>query len=190
MQESFASSAKAAIIGQRNALLTKTVYAVGKLVTAVVKVGIDTGRDGSNPDHWRNYPERMRLESMEEELPKLKTWEPSKECLRAVQSEDFAQMADLLQRRFALGTQYFSRMWTVQEAIANLMVVIQRSGVQMILDRLIQTVHYLNQTQVMDQVFVDKTTRLWLIIATFQSGMKLPLRQLLFECRSMLCWGL
>jgi hypothetical protein len=80
--------------------------------------------------------------------------------LAVVQADDLSEMAQLLQRTFVFGTQYFNRMWTFQEAIANRGVLIQRSGVQIDLKGLIKTVHFLNRTQTMDQLFVDKMTTL------------------------------
>jgi hypothetical protein len=160
-----------------------------KIVAKYLQIGIEIGRNKSRDDqqfkYWGNILPTMNVE---EDIRKLKVWEPKKEHLCRAQSGDFAKMAQLLHKTFASDTQYFNRMWTFQEIVTGRIAKIHCSGIQVPLESLIKAVHYLNRTQSMEQSFVDKMTRLWVITTAWKKGVRLSLRELLFDCRDRDCF--
>lgn len=48
-------------------------------------------------------------------MDEIKTWSPNEEQLKAVEGTDFQEMATLIEKCLFVDTEYFNRMWTLQE---------------------------------------------------------------------------
>ncbi|KAH8784347.1 heterokaryon incompatibility protein-domain-containing protein [Hyaloscypha finlandica] len=94
-----------------------------------------------------------------------------------VQDEDFQAMATLLDKVLFSDTQYFDRMWTLQE-----LCVANRGLVQVLevdLEDLLLVFYYLQRTFNIRHLSFEKITTLFEINSKFNNGQRLPLKVLL-----------
>ena len=115
---------------------------------------------------------------------KQKTWQPRD---RALLSVDKKNIADLIERTVFSNTEYFSRMWTLQEVCVtgNTAIIHERNSIS--LADVLRVVQYLENELGVESELVKKAIRLRWINAEFLAQRRLPLRVLLYETRDRVC---
>ena len=117
--------------------------------------------------------ENMLLTSMEE----IKSWSPNEKQLRLVQDEDFQEMATLLDKVLFSDSQYFNRMWTLQEICVANCGLVKLLGVQ--LTDFLSAVYYLQRNFNIRALTFEKITTIFETNSKFNNGQRQPLRTLL-----------
>lgn len=107
----------------------------------------------------------------------IKSWEPNDEQVKAVEGEDFQEITKLMDKVFFSDTEYFSRMWTLQEfAVAH-------RGIALMLGTPAGTIAsvllYLQRTYNINSLGAEKITILLDVTACFRYRQRLSLRSLL-----------
>lgn len=138
-------------------------------------------------DETEELSPASRLEFYDEKIKQLKAWQPRKASLQAIESEDLAEMAQLIQSESSGATLYFNRMWTFQEAIANMVVALHCGMIETPLEGFVRTVHYLDRVHGLDPAFVEEMTTLSVVSSNWTAGRRFPLQELLFYCRNRDC---
>lgn len=107
----------------------------------------------------------------------LKSWSPTEKQLKAVECIDFQEMATLIDNTMFFDTEYFNRMWTLQE------LVVADHGAVNILDHSITEIAtvilYLQRTHNISAYGIEKITTLIDAISDFDHQIKPPIRSLL-----------
>jgi hypothetical protein len=145
-------------------------------------IGLDL-KYNSLKDHLDN-DEGLGLDA-QGDLLKLMSWRPNEKALKLVQPEDFREMGQLLEKTIIADTQYFNRMWTLQEVCVAQManVSLQRGTLSMELDDFTRSIYYLRSTFNISTPSLEKITQLTMIGLHFSDGRRLSLRDLLFQAR-------
>lgn len=138
-----------------------------------------------------------RLKQMDDEDAYLRTnqtsaaWTPSTACLQSVALEDYAEMTQLMAKTLFGRTQYFSRMWTLQEATVKGQVFSQafiaHGSMFIALSSIFNVVSYLDRKLGYEVEEFEKIARLQWISAEYHRGRRLPLQVLLYESRDRQC---
>jgi hypothetical protein len=111
-------------------------------------------------------------------LNDILSWSPNERQLKRVQGEDFKEMGLLFEKTLIKDTQYFNRMWTLQEVcVANWGLVLTTSGG---LDDLLRAFCYIQRTFDISVPGIDKITNLLEVCFKFNDGQRQSLRSLLF----------
>jgi hypothetical protein len=122
-----------------------------------------------------------------EEDAKRKTWQPSAHALLSIDRNEFKGIAELIDNTLFSKTEYFNRMWTLQEVCATRISSIAHGGNLILLSDLLQVVRYLESELGIESEHVEKAVRLQWINAEYRSQRRLPLRVLLYESRDRRC---
>ena len=115
---------------------------------------------------------------------KWNTWQPRGRGPLRFASED---MAKLIESTLFSGTEYFNRMWTLQEVCASRTALIIHGGILIPLSDLLKVVQYLESETKAKSEHVTKAVRLQWINAELSARRRLPLRCLLYETRDRRC---
>lgn len=99
-------------------------------------------------------------------------------------------MAELIGATLFSKTQYFNRMWTLQETCVAKQVVVAHGSMMLGLMDFFKTVYYLNQTLGYEVTNTDKAVQLQWINAEYRLLQRLPLQVLLYESRDRQCGNL
>jgi hypothetical protein len=111
-------------------------------------------------------------------LDEITSWSPSGKQLKRVEGEDFREMGLLFEKTLMLDTQYFNRMWTLQEVcVANWGLVLVPAGG---LDDFLRAFYYLQRTYDISVPSMHKITNLMEVCYKFNDGQRQSLRSLLF----------
>ncbi|KAK4940531.1 hypothetical protein LTR10_019405 [Elasticomyces elasticus] len=116
----------------------------------------------------------------------LSLWTPSDSALKSIASEDLVAMASLIQQTLLVETDYFERMWTMQEPCVAIVVTMTRGRTMIDLASLIKVVAYLNRSCGIN-IDVGKAHQISWIRSEWHAGGRLPLRVLLYESRNRHC---
>lgn len=115
------------------------------------------------------------------------TWRPNDRARLSVASEDFGEMAKLIESTLFSRTQYFNRMWTLQETCVAKQVMLAHGRSFVHLADLFKVVEYLDHTLGTESELVNKAIRLQWINAEYRTLRRLTLRVLLYETRDRRC---
>jgi hypothetical protein len=184
-QESIAEWFRAMFIWESYAWICTTIaFPFIKFLMMTLDIWLNRCRDSQDP----NCPAEPRSTNTAQ-VQKLKRWKPSRQSLRAVEKEDFEEMAQQLERTFFSRSRYFNRMWTLQEAVTGMAVMVQHCGIQIHLDAFTQTIFYLHNTTKgrLHNSLTETTASLWVVHHAWIRGKRLSLRELLFHCRNRDC---
>lgn len=110
-------------------------------------------------------------------LDEIMSWSPNENQLKLVQGEDFQEIAALLDKILFSETQYFSRMWTLQEICVANCGLVKVLGTT--LDSFLSAFYYMQRTYNISAPNIEKITTLLQINEDFNSGRRQPLRTLL-----------
>ena len=185
-QESVAKWFRAMFIWKSYAWISTTIlFPFIKFLFMTLDIWLNRCRDSRDP----KCPAEPRSTNTAQ-VQKLKRWKPSRRSLRAVEKEDFDEMAQQLERTFVSKGCYFNRMWTLQEAATGMTVAVQHCGILIHLDGFIQTIFYLHNTAQggLHDSLTETTASLWIVHHAWRRGRRLSLRELLFHCRNRDCW--
>lgn len=121
----------------------------------------------------------------QETIEKLASWRPSARHLRRAQNEDkdFAEMANLIDRTLLQGSEWFERMWVVQEVGAAENVTLHIGEYGLFWESFLQVIHYLYYACQVRMENIRKVTGLEKIRKGWNKGRRQPLRELLWETR-------
>ncbi|KIV77197.1 hypothetical protein PV11_09016 [Exophiala sideris] len=114
-------------------------------------------------------------------------WSPSDSALKSIASEDLVAMANLIQQTLLVETDYFERMWTMQESCVAVSVTMTRGRTMISLASLIRVVAYLNRSCGVN-IDAGKALQIGWIRSEWHAGGRLPLRVLLYESRNRHCY--
>jgi hypothetical protein len=118
---------------------------------------------------------------------KPKTWQPSAQSLLSIDRNEFKALAELINRTLFSKTEYFNRMWTLQEVCATKIPMVSLGGNLIALADLLKVLHYLEAELGTESAHVKKAVRLQWINAEHRMRRRLPLRTLLYESRDRHC---
>jgi hypothetical protein len=121
-------------------------------------------------------------------IKRLEAWRPTQRCVQAVDPKEFSEIAQLIEESFTLTTQYFNRMWTLQEAVVGNMVSVANGGLLINLPDIVRIIYYLRSTGKISMSTINMMTTLWTINSTWRSGLRLRLQDLLFFCGTRKCF--
>jgi hypothetical protein len=112
-------------------------------------------------------------------------WRPNARALLSVTSEfeDLGEMAKLIESSLFSRTQYFNRMWTLQESCVAIVVLLAHGRSFVNLLDYFKVVSYLDHTLRAESEHVNKALRLQRINAEYRNLRRLTLRTLLYESR-------
>ncbi len=131
----------------------------------------------------RKMPATTNIEGDE----KRKTWQPSAHALLSIERNRFKDIAELIESTLFSKTEYFNRMWTLQEVCTTKTALIIHGGNLILLSDLLRVVQYLELELGIESEHVKKAVRLQWISAEFRLRRRLPLRVLLYESRDRDC---
>lgn len=155
-------------------LLLKGAFKGGMGLLRGMQIGLDVEYN-SLSDHLND--QRVREDEYLQRMEEIKSWSPNERQLKLVQGEDFQAMATLLDKVLFSDTQYFDRMWTLQElCVANRGLV---EVLEVNLEDLLLVFYYLQRTFNIRHLSFEKITTLFEINSKFNNGQRLPLRVLL-----------
>ena len=118
-----------------------------------------------------------------ETIQKLTSWRPSTRNLKRVQYEkDFIEIAHLIDTALLQRSDWFGRMWVVQEVGVADDVSLQIGNYALSWDSFLKVVHYLNYTWKVP-MNIRKLTGLEKIRLGWNDGKRQPLRELLWDTR-------
>ncbi len=97
---------------------------------------------------------------LEQELEDMKSWSPKDDALKQVESEDFHKMAQLIEKTLFSETDYFNRMWTLQEVCVgfSLLIPFRRGTCTSCLDDFASTIFYLQREYGISEKSFQKIT--------------------------------
>jgi hypothetical protein len=139
-----------------------------------VEIGFDVAYN-SLSDHLDDH--KVREDGIFRNIEDVLSWEPNESQLKAVEGEDFQEMATLLDKILFSDSQYFNRMWTLQE------LCVADRGLSLLLgtglDDLLGIFYYMQRTFNIRAASIEKITTLLEITAKFNNGQRQSLRILL-----------
>ena len=121
----------------------------------------------------------------QETIEKLASWRPSARHLRRAQNEekDLTEMAHFIDKALLQGSEWFERMWVVQEVGAADSVTLQVGEYALYWESFLKVIHYLYYACQVRMENIRKVTGLEKIRKGWSEGRRQPLRELLWETR-------
>jgi hypothetical protein len=117
-------------------------------------------------------------------IEQLGSWRPSARHLRRAQRDgDFTEMAHLIDTVMLRNSEWFERMWVVQEVGAAESVSLQYGESSIYWSSFLQVVHYLHYTCKIRLENIGRVTGLEKIRLGYNQGKRQPLRDLLWDTR-------
>jgi hypothetical protein len=117
-------------------------------------------------------------------IEQLVRWRPSARHLqRAQKEENFTEMAHLIDREMLQKSEWFERMWVVQEVGAAEHVSLQYGELSIYWSSFLKVVHYLYYACNIPMENISKVTGLEKIRLGYNAGKRQPLRDLLWDTR-------
>ncbi len=129
----------------------------------------------------------MSLDSGHTGSEKKASWRPSNNALDLVKSEDLMEMAQLIEKTLVQETQYFSRMWTLQEACVGAVAMVCRGTSQALFKDLLKVMRYLNETLKLRATDISQVNKIQWINSGLRGSRRLSLRILLHESQEREC---
>jgi hypothetical protein len=114
------------------------------------------------------------------------TWTPSAASLLSA-SENPLEMSKLMESTLFSKTDYFNRVWTLQESTGAKQVVIAHGQMMLLLTDLFKVMHYHKHSLGFETTNIEKAVRLQWIGSEYRSLRRLPLIVLLYETRDRRC---
>jgi hypothetical protein len=188
----------------------RTLRRTGQLKAAAITAKKDTAILGNASESVNPVPPNLGPTSKAIEAQKMptttniegdkkrKTWKPSAYALPWIDRDGFKGIAALIERTLFSKTEYFNRMWTLQEVCATKTAAIVHGGNLIHFSDLLRVVQYLESELGSESEHVKKAVRLQWIKAEFRSHRRLVSSStkavtgtvLTQEIRSTLCWVL
>jgi hypothetical protein len=137
----------------------------------------------SNAIEARKMPTTTNIEGDK----KRKIWQPSARALLSIDRNEFKDKAELIESTLFSKTEYFNRMWTLQEVCITRGAAIVHGGPLIFLSDVLRVVQYLESELGIESEHVKKAVRTQWINAEFLLQRRLPLRVLLYESRDRDC---
>ncbi len=116
-------------------------------------------------------------------IEKLASWRPSARHLQRAQKDDFVEMAHLIDVAVLQKSEWFERMWVVQEVGAAENVNLQFGEISLFWSSVLRVAHYLCYTCQIPMENISKVTDLEKIRLGWNAGKRQPLRELLWDTR-------
>lgn len=140
-----------------------------------MQIGLDVAYN-SLSDHLDE--QKVQEHGVWTSLEEIISWSPNEKQLKLVHDEDFQEMATLLDKTLFSDTQYFNRMWTLQEiCVANCGLVLVLG---MDLDELLRAFYYIQRKfDISSAPSIEKITTILEINSKFNDGERQSLRALL-----------
>ena len=140
-----------------------------------------------NPDPTSQAIEARKMPATAHFEEERKTWQPSAHALLSIDRNELRGIAKLIDSTLFAKTEYFNRMWTLQEVCTTRNATIVHGGNWILLPDLLQLVRYLESELDIESEHVKKAVRLQWINAEFRLQRRLSLRALLYESRDRRC---
>jgi hypothetical protein len=163
-------------------------YTVVRAMVGFGQTIVDMG-DISQPS-YRDDKAKIILDSdsnlslHEQTIEKLTSWRPSARRLkRAQKEEDFTEIAHLIDRVLLQKSEWFERMWVVQEVGASQNVAVQIGGGSLLWQDFLRVVHYPHYNGKIRIENIGRVTGLEKIRLGWNNGKRQPLRDLLWDTR-------
>ncbi|KAK2601833.1 hypothetical protein QQS21_004616 [Conoideocrella luteorostrata] len=125
----------------------------------------------------------LETDEHQKTIDSLTKWRPKEKRLKKVESENFAEMAALIDTVFIQRSGWFERMWVVQELGVTENADIIYDGTTISWDEFLGVIYYLHYTCGSPLPNIHKLTTLEKIRVGWTGGNRLPLYSLIRECR-------
>jgi Heterokaryon incompatibility protein (HET) len=147
--------------------------------------GVEALNPGMRDDRATMVMDADEWESLvAEEMKGLLKWKPRAKDIKKLEREkDWVEVAKLIDEFIITGSDWFSRMWVVQEAVASVMIYIHQGDQNIYWPKFLQGVIFLHYQCNAPIKNIEKVIALGKMNTLWDSGKRLPLIDLIRECR-------